>query len=197
MKPVQRHCDHFLAKGIIKPGAATASRGQEAKLSPKEEFHAAIGRFVLEWAGMEVSLDLLLLAARLSREATQRTPKLPHQFAEKIALIRSEIKELDSAYWAEISVLLDEISSYADTRHDFVHGSIIGHYIEQGVVTATLGRLLQPQRRPRRKPVKVTAREITETSDRIGGFGDRLLDIAEALVKMSGTTAENATPIRG
>jgi hypothetical protein len=65
----------------------------------------------------------------------------------------------------------------------FVHGSIIGHYIEQGVVTATLGRLLQPQRQPHRKPVKVTAREITEISDRICGFGDRLLDIAEELVR--------------
>jgi hypothetical protein len=115
------------------------------------------------------------------RGATEQKSKLPHQFAEKIVLIRSETKELGSAQQLAISELLDDITSYADTRHDFVHGAIIDHYIEQGVITARLWRLLQPPRRPRRKPVKVTAPEITQISDRIRGFADRLLDIAEAL----------------
>jgi hypothetical protein len=110
---------NFYVKGMIEPHAATTPRGRKAKLSPKEEFHAAIGRFVLEWAGLEFCLDLLLLAARSRDKATQRKPKLPHQFAAKIALIRSETKELDSAHQAVISDLLDDISSYADTRHDF------------------------------------------------------------------------------
>ena len=155
-------------------------RGRKAKLSPLNEFYTAIGRFALEWAGLEICLDLLLLRIRSKREATERKSKLPHQFAEKIAEIRSEAKELDSAHRAAITDLLDEISSYAETRHDFVHGGIIDHYIEQGIITATLARLLQPPRRPRRKPVKVTAPQITEISDRIHGLGDRLLDIAGA-----------------
>jgi hypothetical protein len=36
--------------------------------------------------------------------------------------------------------------------------------------------LLQPSRHPRRKPVKVSAPEITEISDRIRRLGDRVLD---------------------
>jgi hypothetical protein len=151
------------------------------ELTSLEEFYAAIGRFVLTWADLEVFLDLVLLKTRLRREASQRKSILPHQFADKIALIRSETKELGIANHAAISNLLDEISRYADTRHDFVHGSIIAHYIDQGIMTATLGRLLQPPRRPRRKPVKVTVPEITEISDRIHGFGDRLLDIVKTL----------------
>ena len=47
----------------------------------------------------------------------------------------------------------------AVTRHDLLRGAIIDHYIEQGVVTATLGRLLQP-RRERREPVKVAAQKF-------------------------------------
>jgi hypothetical protein len=119
-------------------------RARKARLTPHEEFYAAIGRFVLTWADLEICLDLVLLNARSRHEATQRQSKLPHQFAEKIPLIRSETKELVSAQKAAISDLLDEIWSYADTRHDFVHGAIIGHYIEQSVITATLARLLQP-----------------------------------------------------
>jgi hypothetical protein len=166
----------------MKPHTAVSRRGRKAKLSPHEEFYAAVGRFVFEWAGMEFCLDLLLLAGRSRRKAIERKPKLPHQFAAKIALIRSETKELGSADRATISDLLDEILSYADTRHDFVHGAVIDHYIEQGIITATLHRLLQPQHQPLRKPVKVTAREITEISDRIRGFGDRLLDLADELL---------------
>jgi len=41
--------------------------------------------------------------------------------------------------------LFDKITTYADTRHDFVHGAIIDYYIEQDVITATLARLLQSQ----------------------------------------------------
>jgi hypothetical protein len=156
-------------------------RGRKTKRTPHEEFYAAIGRFVLEWAGLEICLDLLLLKIRSKREATERKLKLPHQFAEKMAVIRSEAKELDGAHRAAITNLLDEISNYADTRHDFVHGGIIHYYIEQDVITATLHRLLQPPRRPRRNPVKVKPPEITEISERIHGFGDRLLGIAQAL----------------
>jgi len=164
---------------------AMTPRGRKTKLTPHEEFYAAIGRFVLEWAGLEICLDLLFLAIRSKQEAPERKSKLSHQFAEKIAVIRSEAKELDSTHRAAITDLLDEISNYAETRHDFVHGGIINHYIEQGVITATLHRLLQPPRRPRRKPVKVTAAEITGISDRIHGFGDRLLEIAQAFLRRS------------
>jgi hypothetical protein len=74
---------NFYVKGMIEPHAATTPRGRKAKLSPKEEFHAAIGRFVLEWAGLEFCLDLLLLAARSRHKAYTAE-------AEAAASIRSE-----------------------------------------------------------------------------------------------------------
>jgi hypothetical protein len=52
--------------------------------------------------------------------------------------------------------------------------------MEQGVITVTLGRLLQPSRRPRRTTVKVTPPEITVISDRIWELAGRVLDLAAA-----------------
>jgi hypothetical protein len=151
------------------------------RATPHEEFYAAIGRFVFVWAGLETCLDLLLLMLIPEGEIADRRAKLPHQLGGKIALIRSEIKNLPNAQQIVITEALDEISAYADTRHDFVHGSVISHFVEQGAITVTLGRLLQPSRRPRRKPVTVTPPEINAISDRIDALGDRLLDLAEAL----------------
>ena len=155
----------------------TTRRGRKPQLTHYEEFYAAIGRFVLTWAHLEICLDLLVLKIVKTPE---RRAKLPHQLGDKIALIRSEIKGLTTDQQISITEVLDEISSYADTRHDFVHGGMIVDLIEQGVITVTLGRLLQPSRRPRRKPVKVTPPEIKVISDRIWELAGRLLDLAEA-----------------
>jgi hypothetical protein len=109
--------------------------------NPYQKFYAAIGRFVLTWTDLEISLDLLLLT--LIPEDDQRNAKLPHQLRDKIGLIRAAIKSLSNADQMAVTEALDEISGYADTRHDFVHGGRISHFIEQGTITVTLGRLLQ------------------------------------------------------
>jgi hypothetical protein len=96
----------------------TTRRGRKPQRTHYEEFCAAIGRFVLIWAHLETSLDLLLLKIVKTPE---RRAKLPHQLREKIALIRSEIKKLTHDQQIAITEVLDEISSYADSRHDFVH----------------------------------------------------------------------------
>ena len=151
----------------------------EVRQAAQAEFYAAIGRFVLSWAGLEICLDLLLLTIVKTPE---RQVKLPHQLGEKIALIRSEIKSLPDAQQIAITDVIDEIGSYTDTRHDFVHGGSMNHFIEQGLITVTLARLLQPPRRPRRKTRKVTPPEINVISDRIHHLGDRLLDLTETLL---------------
>jgi hypothetical protein len=170
----------------------TTRRGRKTQRIPYQEFYAAIGRFVLTWAGLEICLDLLLLTVIPDGERAKR--KLPHQLGDKIALIRSEIKRLTHARQTAITEVLDEISSYADSRHDFVHGGSIHHLIEQGVMTVTLARLLQPSRRPRRTPVKVTPPQIEVISDRIHHLGDRLLDFAEDALLTNRTVISQADP---
>jgi hypothetical protein len=74
----------------------TPPRVRKARLIPHEEFYAAVGRFVLTWADLEVCLDLLLLKARSRHDSTQRKSKIPYQFTEKISFIRLETKDLGS-----------------------------------------------------------------------------------------------------
>jgi hypothetical protein len=145
-----------------------------------EAFHAAIGRFMLTWASVEVGLDLLVII--LSRKSTERL-KPPHQLNEKLKLIRRETRALAATYRVEIVRLLVEIDALSATRHDYVHGAVIGQAIERSILTITMARLLQPPKPPRRKPVKITAAQIVDTSNRLHEIGGRLLDLADVMNK--------------
>jgi hypothetical protein len=147
---------------------------RRAKLTPHEEFYAAIGRFVVQWTGMEFALDLLLLNTRPTQRPAENI-RLPHQLDSKIKSIRAQMQYIDDPYRETIEQLLSEISRYASTRHDLMHGAIIDPVINESGITATLYRLLQPARQPRRRPVKATATQITGISEHIRALGDRLL----------------------
>jgi hypothetical protein len=145
-------------------------------------FHEAIGRFVLSWADLEVGLDLLVLTTRLMQETSHReTP--PHELRQKIKFVRCKANELESlnAQRSTIIKILAEIDSLAETRHDFVHGAVIGSYVERSTISVTLARLLQPRKHQRRKPIKITTAEINEKSNLVRAISDRLLDVVEAI----------------
>jgi hypothetical protein len=77
---------------------------------------------------------------------------------------------------------MDEIDGLADTRHDYVHGSVAGRVIRRSKLTVTLGSLLQPPKKPHRPPVKVTTVQIENLANRLHEIGDELLDLAEAVL---------------
>jgi hypothetical protein len=64
-----------------------------------------------------------------------------------------------------------------------MHGTIIEHVVNESGITATLYRLLQPARQPRRMPVKATATQITGISEHIRALGDSLLDTLSEMLK--------------
>jgi hypothetical protein len=154
---------------------------RRAKLTPHEEFYAAVGQFVVEWAGMELALDLLLL---VTSRKPDKQGRLPHELESKIKHIKKHTEYIDDYHRNVTEELLEEIKGYANTRHDLVHGAIIHHVVNESGITATLGRMLQPESQPRQNPVKVTAREIIGTSEKIHALGDRLLHIAAALLEI-------------
>jgi len=155
------------------------------KLTPRklEALYAAIGRFVIVWADLELILDLLVLTLRNLQDPLHRKPTIPHSLGKKLSFVRSIAQTLPSvrSHLAEIASLLDEIGSLADTRHDYVHGAVVGHSLERSAIRVTMGRMLQPVNRPRRKTVKVTAAEIARTADHIYNLGGRLLDLVAEL----------------
>jgi hypothetical protein len=128
---------------------------------------------------MEFSLDLLLLA---SSPEYEYAAKLPHELKEKLKCVKAQIA--NCTHRNAIEQLLGEISDYAQTRHDLVHGAVVAHFIDKSGITVSLGRMLQPARQPWRSPVKMTPAKILEISKHIQRLGDRLLDFAEKLVDM-------------
>jgi len=145
------------------------------KLSKKkiEAYYIALGRFVTEWAEVEQYLDLLVIILA--------KPDLPHQLSGKISVIRRKLGASQSPHASAILHLVNEIDALADTRHDYVHGSMIGHMVTRSNLTVTLARLLQPQKKTRRKPANVTAEQITDTADKLYKIGGELLELVAAL----------------
>lgn len=143
-------------------------------LTPQEQFYLALGRFIYEWGQLELVLDLLMLLTETDRDAKR---PLSHQLEAKIERIRCYVRGSDRE--AEISVLMDDIFAHAETRHDFVHGAVVHHRVEDSGLKVTLGRLAQPNRRQRRKPVEVTPGEITAAAERVSQLVDRVDKLLE------------------
>lgn len=147
-----------------------ANRITRAKL---DTLYGAIGRFVLTWSEVETYLDLLVLKLRKSET------KLPHLLADKIKFARKLLEPPNTSAARNVLSLLQEIEEFSNARHDYIHGARIGHSFRSSKLSVTLGRLLQPQWRQRRKPTKVTAAEIEEMTDRLYDLGGKLLDLLD------------------
>jgi hypothetical protein len=153
------------------------------KLSEKklDQFHASIGRFVLSWAEVELDLDLLVLVVCRLSLRSDIDPR--HELSEKIKFLRSEgaANPRLIVYRSIIERVIEEICLLSDTRHDYVHGAAFKFAIERQILNVTMWRLLQPSKKARRSPVKVTASIVDKTADRLDVIGGKLLDLAEAI----------------
>jgi hypothetical protein len=135
-----------------------------------DALYRALGRFILTWAEVELYLDLLVLVLRDGEKT------LPHTLGSKIKFARKNLQPLKSSH-AKVSLrLIGEIEQLANTRHDYIHGARIGFVLSRSELSVTLGRFLQPPSLPRRTPIKVTAANIEETSNRLYAIGGELLD---------------------
>lgn len=141
-----------------------------------KSFNAAIGRFALEWAGLELGVDLLVVILARALGSTE----FPHEIKKKLNLIESNVTRLGLSppEASHLLSLIKEVKLLVPIRHDFIHGAMIGHAITKSKLTVTLARLLQPKGE-RRRPAKVTEELLKERSSRFHQIGDELLDFAE------------------
>ena len=143
-----------------------------------EQFYSAMGRFVIAWADMELCLDLVVLNGRKLKSP------LPHQLSEKTNFVRKVlVPKLSPTHATNVLSLIDEIDELAPTRHDYVHGAMIGHDIERSKLTVMVDRILKPSKKPRRKIAKVTTAELLAIASRLREIADDLLDFAEAILQ--------------
>jgi hypothetical protein len=143
---------------------------------------AAIGEFVVEWARTEHVLDLVVLM--LCRR--MRRLKAPHQLNRKTQWLRdcAEKQERLASIAEELTRLATDIDALSEQRHRYVHDALVDHTETARPLVVTLYGLLQPPDRPRRKPVKVTAKDIRDAIPSVKSIGDRALDLAEAVQKL-------------
>jgi hypothetical protein len=76
-----------------------------------------------------INLDLLVVILA--------KPDIPHQLSGKLSIIRKKLKGSQSPHVSAITHLLDEIEALSDTRHDYVHGSIIEQVATRSELTVT------------------------------------------------------------
>lgn len=77
--------------------------------------------------------------------------------------------------------MLNEIAGLANRRDDFVHGAAIEHIEHASSLVVTIGTLLQPSGHPRRLPVKVSTKDVTQAGELVTALASRLLDLAATL----------------
>ncbi len=147
-----------------------------------DAFFAAIGQFVVEWARTEHVLDLVVLM--LCRRLGRRTP--PHQLKGKMRCLRdcAEQQPRLASIAEELRRLAMDIDALSEQRHAYVHDALVDHTETARPLVVTLYGMLQPPDRPRRKAVKVTAKDIRDAIPSVRSVGDRALDLAEAVHKL-------------
>jgi hypothetical protein len=130
-----------------------------------EAIYAALGRFVLAWADLESGIDLLFLNLRLRLPKGEEYYKPEFQLSAKIKIIRRFLPKLrlKRGRDAIIADVLVDVELIANTRHEYVHGAMIGRDVEATPATATLSRILTPGGRIQ-APVTVTAKKIRDTA---------------------------------
>jgi hypothetical protein len=156
--------------------------GSDFVVNKIDAFHAAVGRFVIEWNSLELCLDLLVLSARHPRSG-----RLGHQLKDKLVFLKTcANRRPDLAPHAtSLGELADEICALSTQRHDYLHGAVIDFTKQTRPLVVTMGRMLQPRGKPpgstRRAPVKVTTRLLKTAADRARQLGDRVLDLADVI----------------
>ena len=78
---------------------------------------------------------------------------------------------------------MHEIDAIAETRHDYVHGGVVRHAFKRSRLIVTLERIVQPPRKPRRAPAKVTAAQLKTGAEKLRAVGDFLIDLAQAILR--------------
>src|SRR5271154_1671611 len=98
----------------------------------RQRFYAAVGRVAINWASLELLLDLLVLKGRLQLSGGQDW--LKHQLSEKISTVRAQIlPRLAGELQGRLASIVNEVDRLSTVRHQLVlaqYLSIVGSAIQ-------------------------------------------------------------------
>jgi hypothetical protein len=144
-----------------------------------ESLYKSVGRFAINWARLEMALDLVVLTGRARFFATRQS--VPVHLSEKLTLVETDIIPLLPAERsAQLSALVRKIRDKSETRHSVIHGAAYDYPLD-GSRTVSFATMLQPPKKPRRPPLKTSLMKIDELADDVWDMEGLLLDEAQAL----------------
>jgi hypothetical protein len=147
-----------------------------------EEFFAAIGRLTISWAEIELGLDCAVdIIHRFlgGQEIETEAPRT--SLYRKIRYIRKWTRAVpEPTFRNAVPVLLDEIETAAEVRHDLIHGVVLE--MTEGTGEAEMVRVLHSKANlPEKKYFKVATVEILRAAVAASKLATRSLKMGTGL----------------
>ena len=144
--------------------------------SPADEaFFAAIGRFTVSWAQLELGLDCVVEIMYLGFNGKDIEPEMPRALKQKLKFLRIAIKKLsipDDAAKGYFK-LFDQITAAAVIRNDIIHGVITEHVEHSG--EATMVHALRNKSGVFKKEFTMTTSELLKATNEAQRLGSKTL----------------------
>jgi hypothetical protein len=143
----------------------------------RQRFYAAVGHVAVNWAGIELLLDLLVLKGRLQLSGGDNW--LKHQLAEKISTVRTQIlPRLAGELQSRLVRIVNEIERLSTIRNQLIHGAVI---IDRGIddpdQIITFATMLQPRKKTRRPPLRAKISQLQDLAEEIDQLYGELLGL--------------------
>jgi len=163
-----------------------------------EQFFAAIGRLTISWAEIELGLDCAVDIIHRFLGGDKIDAEAPRtSLYRKMKYIRKWSKTIPEQTFREaVPILLDQIASAAETRHDMIHGIVVS--MEEGTGEAEMVRLIHSATKPTdKKYFKVTTKDILTAAVAASKLATRSLAMGTGLQDLIHMLAEEAKKSEG
>jgi hypothetical protein len=156
-----------------------------------EEFFGSLGRLAISWAQVELGLDCAVHIIHAALGGQQIDPEAPRtSLYRKTRYIRKWSRSVpEETFKNAVDILMDEIETASETRHDLIHGVVTK--MEEGTGEAEIIRLIHSATKPiTQKRLTVTSIDIMRAAVEAGRLARRSLYLGTELQKLPAAIAE-------
>jgi hypothetical protein len=172
-------------------GALEARSNMSHASKEDEAFFAAIGRLAISWAHIELGFDCAIDVIHRFMGGEKIDPDAPRtSLFRKTRYLRKWAKTVpEPTLRGAIPALMDAIEVAAETRHDLIHGVVIGH--EEATGRADMVRLIHgATMRVEKKCYQVTTTQILRAAIEANTLATRSLTMGTGLQDFIATLAD-------
>ena len=149
-----------------------------------EELFAAIGRLVISWGHLEISLDCMVEIMYHGFDGAKIDREIPRALQRKLTFLRRAFKQLPIPEKSiqGYTTLFSDIEAAAQIRHDVIHGVVIEHIKRSG--EATMARAIRNKQRVEKREYKVTTKTILNAAVNANHLSSKMFCWLDELFKV-------------